>query len=231
MDVCLICKQSVNDGAAIVILTKKGSQSINSASDQRGDDVSSSEGQRVHQHCRKSSKNVKYIQLAIKQKQSASKIIPAHTPVNLRSHVKFDYQEHCIFCGLSAKKPGNKRGPAVYSVRTEQCDRNLRDICTQRDDEWAHEVQGRITADLHAYDAVYHQQCSSNFRTFKERPLSFSDTVKKLKLQADQHNIWKVSRLLYSTLLTMMMSRLQLVTLFQKCLNIAGTKMRTVIIT
>ena len=42
----------------------------------------------------------------------------------------------------------------------------------KRKDAWGQEVLGRIefTSDLHAYDAVYHQQCSSNFRTFKSKP-------------------------------------------------------------
>ena len=40
------------------------------------------------------------------------------------------------------------------------------------DDEWAKSVQGRINAviDLHAADAVYHRQCSVNFRTLRDIP-------------------------------------------------------------
>jgi hypothetical protein len=40
-------------------------------------------------------------------------------------------------------------------------------VCKMRDDEWALDVRGRLefVQDLHAADALYHQQCSVNFRT------------------------------------------------------------------
>lgn len=39
-------------------------------------------------------------------------------------------------------------------------------------DAWTIEVYGRISAvsDLHAADAIYHQQCSVDFRTLKPNP-------------------------------------------------------------
>jgi len=71
----------------------------------------------------------------------------------------------------------------------------------------------------------------TNNVTLKKCPLSFYDNVNKITIQTDQHNIVIVSWLIYNTLLTMMMSRLQLVTLFQKWLNIVGTNMCTAPIT
>ena len=48
------------------------------------------------------------------------------------------------------------------------------EICNLRKDEWAETVLGRVASvnDLCAADAVYHQQCSSNFRTGKQLPKS-----------------------------------------------------------
>ncbi|GFO33580.1 hypothetical protein PoB_006008500 [Plakobranchus ocellatus] len=55
------------------------------------------------------------------------------------------------------------------SVRTSSCQVNLKLLCLQRcpGDKWAETVKGRIeyAQDLHAADAVYHQQCKINFRT------------------------------------------------------------------
>lgn len=45
--------------------------------------------------------------------------------------------------------------------------------CNKRADKWAEMVMARIKSvhDLPAGDAVYHQICSSNFRTGKDIPL------------------------------------------------------------
>jgi hypothetical protein len=54
-----------------------------------------------------------------------------------------------------------------------------------RDDEWALDVRGRLefVQDLHAADALYHQQCSVHFRTLKQIPVVFSPPSKKAKMQ------------------------------------------------
>ena len=48
--------------------------------------------------------------------------------------------------------------------------------CEERADDWAEEVCARILQvhDLPAADAIYHQSCSSNFRTKKQIPSTFS---------------------------------------------------------
>ena len=47
--------------------------------------------------------------------------------------------------------------------------------CSTRRDEWADRVQARLLAvhHLHTADAIYHQQCSINFRTGKPLPRVF----------------------------------------------------------
>jgi hypothetical protein len=54
-----------------------------------------------------------------------------------------------------------KRKNDVYPVRTSDFQTKIEDICKMRDDEWALDVRGRLkfVQDLHAADALYHQQC------------------------------------------------------------------------
>ena len=61
-------------------------------------------------------------------------------------------------------------------------------ICHSRNDKWAEVVSGRVASvyDLHAADAIYHQMCSTNFRTGKTIPSKLSvdtdDTAKRSKV-------------------------------------------------
>jgi hypothetical protein len=57
----------------------------------------------------------------------------------------------------------------VFQVRTKEFQKNIEDICRQRNDSWSVDVLGRLeyARDVHAADAVYHQSYSVNFRTFK----------------------------------------------------------------
>ena len=49
-----------------------------------------------------------------------------NTPRSLRSHAeKFDFPEHCLFCGLSTKVYGQKRGYDVWPARTHNVDREF----------------------------------------------------------------------------------------------------------
>lgn len=60
-----------------------------------------------------------------------------------------------------------------------QCEKTLRDKCYERRDKWRQTVESRIETvnDLRAADAVYPQQCSSNFRTDRKIPMKrISDT-------------------------------------------------------
>lgn len=53
---------------------------------------------------------------------------------------------------------------------------SIRETCRERNDDWAETVLGRLeyaTADLHATDTVYHNQCSINFRTGKQIPQQY----------------------------------------------------------
>ena len=58
--------------------------------------------------------------------------------------------------------------------------------CKERNDTWGNQVNSRLAMvhDLHAADAIYHKQCSSNFRTQKQIPKSYEtieQASKKIK--------------------------------------------------
>ena len=53
--------------------------------------------------------------------------------------------------------------------------KTIMQVCKERNDLWSDTVRGRIeyAQDLHAADAVYHNLCSTNFRTGREIPNEF----------------------------------------------------------
>lgn len=79
----------------------------------------------------------------------------------------------CLLLNVSSvDKQLKQRLLEVYPVRTVDFQNNILMICDERRDEWSAEVGGRIESvnDLHAADAVYHQNCSVNFRKKKAKP-------------------------------------------------------------
>ena len=61
-----------------------------------------------------------------------------------------------------------QRGHDVYTVKTIEFNKTLKETCESRNDEWATEALGRLNtapSDLHAADAIYHHQCNINFST------------------------------------------------------------------
>ena len=93
-------------------------------------------------------------------------------------------------------KKVKKRGFEVFPVRTKDFEDSLIEVCKLKKDEWVDKVLGRVASvnHLHAADAVYHQQCSSNFRTGKQLPKS-SDVAKEHILKKSQSRktqfVWK----------------------------------------
>ncbi|KAH3896147.1 hypothetical protein DPMN_020320 [Dreissena polymorpha] len=85
----------------------------------------------------------------------------------------FSYKEHCLYCGHYVINNGRKRQCDVWSVRT--LEPTILNTCLQRNDVWSDTVRARIEQvnDLPAADALYHQTCSSNFRTGKDIPEEF----------------------------------------------------------
>lgn len=181
MDSCClpICPGNLKDDPC-AILTEKGVKGIKKSQQERGDDFPVSEGTSVHQNCRKEYCKESSIKKFLKEK--ASKVPPSSSCVTLRSKQTFDFQTQCLLCAEKVAidkqdlSKSRKRSSEGCLVKTTDFQTSIGSKCQKRNDEWGNEVMGRIeyARDLHAKDAIYHQQCSVNFRTGKKKPLKFA---------------------------------------------------------
>ena len=156
---CPICQKDLAVGETVK-LRDKGASSINDAARLRNDSIIVSSQQQVHVKCRKdytNSKSLACIGTPIQKTKERQ----------LRSEQTFKFSDHCIFCGKAAVL-----GKDVHRVSTFDCQQKILDICAERNDEWTEIVKFRIgnVHDLPAADALYHQQCSVNFRTKRGMP-------------------------------------------------------------
>lgn len=181
METCKLCKQAVGT-LDVVTLTEKGATGINNASKERKSQLSVIKGQVVHVHCRKEYTKRQNINNAVAE-------FPIYVPSTpkLRSDQTFSFRNNCLICGKPAELCSDKRKrplTEVWAVRTHDFQKTIEQACNQRKDQWAEEVWGRIAFvnDLHAFDAIYHQQCSVNFRTGKDKPV-YRDTISSKKVK------------------------------------------------
>ena len=170
---CVICKEPIWNIGEGVVLREKGANGINKASKERGDVINVTAGQSVHKKCRANFTKPQNIAAAAREtSQARGKRV-------LRSEAqKFNFKEHCLFCGEGDQYQGKKKDFVLVPVRTFEFQKTVPEICNERNDEWARKVSDRIESaiDLHAADALYHQKCSVNFRTRKEIPLVFTSS-------------------------------------------------------
>ena len=139
MDLCILCEESLNDGRLTISLRQKGCDGVNEASKKRGISIRALPGQTVHQDCRRNHCNPRRI-------NSAQVNVTENTSKRraLRSEATpFDYKEHCLFCGQSAKYEGKKKGYDVIPVRTGDFQTRIHERCKRRHDKWA---QGSLKA-------------------------------------------------------------------------------------
>ena len=188
---CVLCNEDISGvpQGDIVTLGKKCSATVNQNSEERGSEVRTQEGQRVHKECRKRWGVKHYIQAAKSKEQ-----IDTPSPWKLRSqNKKFEISQDCIFCCQPAHCDGRRRGYDVFPVKTAAFETTIRQICGERKDEWSQDVLGRLSYanDLCAKKAVYHQQCSVNFRTGRDIPKQFNgaESEKKQKLENSQADL------------------------------------------
>ena len=179
---CVFCNQSLENGMEKSTIGPKGCNNINDVSAKRGSDVRVQIKQVVHLKCRNDFINQNYIEADLRKKA----VQETPTVSRLRSETPtFSFKDHCIFCGQPAKYDGKKRGYDVIPVRTEVFQATITQKCKTRNDDWAKLVLGRIeyARCLFANDTVYHQTCSSNFRTGKGVPEEYahSDMPKRQK--------------------------------------------------
>jgi len=190
MEKCCICNDDLGDSQSTTVLGQKGVHGIEKSS--RGE-IHAEVGQKVHVKCRRDlSRDAANSTRDISNTSAPFQVARRSTKAQFRS------SENCIFCGLPAKYDGRKKGYDVIPVRTKDFQESISDLCMKRNDEWSDTVRGRLeyARDLHAADAVYHQQCSVNFRTGKQVPQQYcsastSDASKRPRLQ--------VGRPIYST--------------------------------
>ena len=184
MEKCCLCNEWCADNQLTVLLRKKGSDSINYASVERGKSLVTQAGDRVHVSCR-----LDYIKPRnIARDKSSQQQEPVMR--SLRSKQIFNFQVHCLFCGHFADVENRKRLASdleTFPVRSGDFQQKIIDAGKIRNDNWSKAVLGRIASvnDLHAADAIYHKQCNTNFRNNKNIPsqvhLDSDNNPKRLK--------------------------------------------------
>ena len=187
---CSICKENIAPSAG-VSLTEKGSNGINRASKERGDQVEVEAADQVHKDCRREFCRPSNIEKE-KRKRSHEGLGHTHRPARRSGSQQFDFKTHCLYCGrFIDEEYERKKSRSVYRVTSLDVQDVVRRVCEERADDWAEEVRTRILQvhDLPAADAIYHQSCSSNFRTKKQIPSTFSfeqPSTKKQKIGRPQ---------------------------------------------
>ena len=92
----------------------------------------------------------------------------ALVPKKLRSSTpSFDWKSCCFFCGkLASVDDRHQERSDIHVASTLELYDSILDVCAKRMDAWSLEVQGRLQScnDFVAAEAVYHQQCSVDFR-------------------------------------------------------------------
>ena len=155
--------------------TEKGVAGLQRACRLRSDNKHFYTGQTVHKSCRQDCCNSNIIKRDLKRKTQESSSEQLQTTLRSKQ-AKFDISTDCLFCGLAAKS-SQKKGDSVYQVRSFSFQTQIEEHCLQRGphDKWAEAVLGRIQTvnDLLDADALYHKQCSVNFRTVKYIPYAY----------------------------------------------------------
>ena len=181
MEDCVFCSKPLSD-LPTVKLRDKGSETINRASDERQANIHVVPGQEVHVNCRRDfihKRNNTNTNTDNDNHNSATKC-------STRSSGVFDFKHKCIFCSQDAKINHRKRGYDVLPVRILPFQKSIERVCSERNDQWAHDVTGRIASiiDLPATEALYHQTCSVNFRTKRQLPKEFVTDSSPCKMPA-----------------------------------------------
>ncbi|CAG2250738.1 unnamed protein product [Mytilus edulis] len=175
---CVFCQQPLDNGEKTVLLRQKGCEGINRANEVLNTSIETRPGQIVHQDCRRDFCRHR----EIRQLENSS--VLSEKSRQLRSAANnFSFRDHCLFCALPIKKNGNKRSADCYPVRTFDFQNAVRATCLDRNDEWGYQVLERIEfgRDLPAVDAVYHQVCSTNFRTMRQIPKHMQEPSPKVQ--------------------------------------------------
>ena len=224
---CVLCRKHVKDDENRVTLREKGSKSINATSKQCGDSINTVVGQIVHVDCRRDYVNRKRIESSKRESNDVEH--GASKKRMLRSGEQFSFDAHCVFCGNGAmwKRTTKESAGSLVPVRTIHAFRDsVLKACTVRNDHLAQTVSARLEFAEHcvAVEAVYHQACSTNFRTERNLPLAFCGnlvvanqrssgrpanaeqaiafhkTIETVKQEQDQMTLGELSRIMHGHL-------------------------------
>ena len=135
------------------------------------------------------------VQKAVKRYAGDADVsIPAPKRAKRSEVPKFNFQQHCIYCGeecLVKKDPKNpsRWRPAYICTQfvrmghKQSLKQELLEKCDERNDEWASQVRVRVcgaVSDLHAADAHYHKSCRVTF-------MSPNSTSAALRMEQEGH--------------------------------------------
>ena len=124
----------------------------------------------------KSTYHVKqYLKHTFGETTPASGPTPAKTLCSRSDTDRFDFLEHCIFCGKTCSLEPDRKNPrrhrkaslcrTVDRVGQKTFKEAILDVCKAQKDTSAREIEIRLSgalSDLHAADARYHQDCRKN---------------------------------------------------------------------
>ena len=175
---CIFCNASLDDNKDETVALKiKGSLSVNAVSQQRGDNIQTKPGQKVHIQCRKDYCKPQSIDKARKRETTSEPLCETRNKSG-----GFNYKNHCLFCATPIGEDRDQK----RNVQTLEFRDTMLRICHTRQDKWSSQVQARLlnVFDLPAAESVYHQRCSINFRTKCQIPATYSPgvDVKKRKI-------------------------------------------------
>ena len=173
----LNCEDYICEGANKTVLKQARSvDTINNASKDMGTNVTVQIGSAVHKECRKW-----YIDTKFTTPWKKSKILDDLKVHSLRSNQPngFRYSTHCFLCDMVAVHDNGEQLTDVYRVSSWNCQHAFTNICNIRGDDWAENVKPKLifSNDLPAMDALYHHQCSINFRIMKNIPRKYINSL------------------------------------------------------
>ncbi|XP_053377819.1 uncharacterized protein LOC123527311 isoform X2 [Mercenaria mercenaria] len=169
---CPICDELLKNGSPTVVIREKGAININRASAQRNSNITVKSGDSVHRDCRRD-----FIDLRNVKTDNSEYACDSLTTRS--SYTTFNFKSNCFFCTHKC----NKICSEVHRVEQFNFTATIKELCNIRNDSWGNEVHARLVSvlDLQAAEAIYHQVCNVNFRTFKQVPDRFAKDEKSKK--------------------------------------------------
>ena len=188
-EICILCRKRFENENDKVKPGAKGLAGINNASKKRQDNIVAVEGDLVHAQCRRAYTNPHMIKQSSKSSQTDQS---PKSPIKKRLRTEspsYSSVSQCLFCAKGEKwtqRNGLKHCEKLVSVRTTEFQETISQCCRSRNDAWGKEVTARLEymQDCIAFEVVYHNVCSVNFRTGKPLPSMFhSEEPSKKRLR------------------------------------------------